>query len=425
MIKLKKILFKIWFLLFLIPFILAFIAKNNQDKIIVNNNFSKSPENIYDSINLFTEVIFNVQKYYYNDIPISTLIRYAVKGIFDNLDPYSSYLNNEDNASLINTTRGEFSGVGIQIIKNESQEAEVVGVLYDTPAYKGGILAGDIIKSINNIELTNLDIKYISKLLQGNVGSKIKLILYRGKKSYSLNLIREKIRPIVVMGKMYDDIAYIKINSFNERSNKELLKLLNSFSRKSNLEGLILDLRDNPGGLLDQGIMVADNFLPKNSVIVSVESKYSKEIYYAKHKDKLKGKPIVVLINKNSASAAEIVAGALKDNNRAIIVGNKSYGKGLIQSIIPLSKIGEEIKLTTGEYYIPSGVSINKYGIQPNIYVFSNGTLCNKCSKKSLQKYQQLEDDTLYDILNDSQNSYIDYQLQYALKIIKRYKINL
>jgi carboxyl-terminal processing protease len=423
---------RFWFLVFLLPASLVlYYAWNYGDKIdnhklsLPNKTInSDSMEDIYQSINLLTEVIFSVKYYYYNDIPTSLLVKYAIKGITDNLDPYSKYLNATDSKALYDDTLGEFAGVGIQIGKNKNGEIEILNVLANEPAFNGGIKVGDLLYAIDSFNLQNISLNEISARLRGTKDTKVSLLLRRDDKYYNVVLKRKIIKPVVVSGKMYDNIMYIKISSFNYHTNNEVISILKGLQKNQNSNGLILDLRDNPGGLVEQAIAVADNFLD-NAKIVSISSKGSQQVFVSNPGDILNNKPIVLLINSNSASSAEILAGALKDNDRATIVGNISYGKGLIQSLIPLSQIGEEIKLTTGEYIIPSGKSINNKGIEPDVYVFSNGEICESCNVIKLLELKKQEKIFLEkSVQSNSLDSYIDYQLRYALGIINN-KIKL
>lgn len=378
-------------------------------------------DEVYQSINLLTEVIFSVKYYYYNDIPISTLVKYAIKGITDNLDPYSRYLNVNDSKIMYDETAGQFAGVGIQIVKNKQGDIAIVDIINGSSAFKAGIKVGDILYAIDSFNVENLSLNEITNRLRGNPNTNVKLLLRRDNIYYDALLKRQIIKPIVVSGKIYDDVIYIKITTFNLNTNNELLAMLKNLQQSNrNTKGLILDLRDNLGGLVDQAIAIADNFLD-NAKIASISSKGKQQVFLSKAGDILNNKPMVVLINANSASSAELLAGALKDNDRAVVVGNISYGKGLIQSLIPLGVRGEEIKLTTGEYLIPSGKSINNKGIEPDIYVFSNGEICNACNSKTLLDLKQREKLFLEKLSsNDTIQEYVDYQLRYAVGIVNQ-----
>ena len=327
-------------------------------------------ESIYDKIDLFGEVLDRINKEYVDEINQNKIMDAAINGVLQSLDPYSAYMSPEMLSSMQTETSGEFGGLGIEV-GMESGVVKIISPIDDTPASKAGVKAGDYIVKINGIQVQGKSLTEAVALMRGPVGSSIEITIRRRgtKKALTLNIIREIIEVKSVKSKILDkNIGYIKLTSFNENSSSQIKNSLNKF-KKENLKGYILDLRNNPGGLLSQAIKITDYFL-NNGVIVSTKSRKSSENrkWFAKKGDVINGKTLIVLINYGSASASEIVAGALKDHKRAIILGENSYGKGSVQSIIPLKNKGA-IRLTISKYYLPSGQSISEVGVTPDIEV--------------------------------------------------------
>ncbi len=329
---------------------------------------------IYDKIDLFGEVLEKISKEYVEDIDQSKSMDYAIDGLLQSLDPYSAYLSPENLKEMQTETSGSFGGLGIEVTM-EAGVVKVISPIDDTPAERAGFKAGDYIVKINNIQVQGKTLIEAVELMRGPVGSSIELTVRRKgiKKALTFNLIREVIQIQSVKSDLLENnIGYIRLTSFNENSGKQIKKRISELKENENLKGFIFDLRNNPGGLLSQAIKITDFFL-ENGEIVSTKSRKKSENrkWFAKEGDLTNGKPLVVLINYGSASASEIVAGALKDHKRAIIIGENSYGKGSVQSIIPLKNKGA-IRLTIAKYYLPSGKSISEIGVSPDIEVNEN-----------------------------------------------------
>jgi len=340
------------------------------------NNFvnAQESENIYKKIDLFGEVLEKIEKEYVNDIDQSEVIDSAINGVLQSLDPYSAYMSPELFKNMQTDTRGKFGGLGIEI-GMESGVVKVISPIADTPAAKAGIKSGDYIVKIGEVQVQGKSLMEAVKLMRGPVGSSIELTIRRRgeKKALIKNITREFIVIKSVEAKILKEkIGYLRLKSFNNNSGSQLVKKIESFEKTNKPHGYILDLRNNPGGLLTQAINITDFFL-NDGEIVSTKGRRIMENrrFFAKKGDKLNGKPLIVIINNGSASASEIVAGALKDHKRAIILGEKTYGKGSVQSIIPLSD-GGGMRLTVSKYYLPSGKSISEVGVEPDIFVEEN-----------------------------------------------------
>ena len=330
---------------------------------------------IYKKIDLFGEVLEKINKQYVDEIDQSEGMDSAINGLLQSLDPYSSYMSPEIFQEMQTETSGEFGGLGIEV----SMEAGVVKVITpidDTPASKAGIKAGDYIVKINNVQVQGKSLSEAVELMRGLVGADIELTVRRRgvKKALTFNITREIIEVQSVKSDLLENnIGYIRLTSFNDNSSDQIKKKIKKLKENENLKAFILDLRNNPGGLLTQAIKISDFFL-ENGEIVSTKSRKKSENrkWFARKGDITDGKTLVVLINYGSASASEIVAGALKDHKRAIILGENSYGKGSVQSIIPLKNKGA-IRLTVAKYYLPSGKSISEVGVRPDIEVNEEG----------------------------------------------------
>ena len=332
---------------------------------------SSSENNIYNKIDLFGEVLEKINKEYVDEINQSESMDSAINGLLQSLDPYSAYMSPEIFNEMQTETSGEFGGLGIEV-SMESGVVKVISPIDDTPASRAGIKAGDYIVKINDIQVQGKSLSEAVDLMRGPVGSGIELTIRRRgeKKALTFNIVREVIQIKSVKADLLEkNIGYIRLTSFNEYSGKQIKKEINKFEEDKNVKAYILDLRNNPGGLLSQAIKISDFFL-NDGEIVSTKSRKSSENrkWFAKKGDLTNGKTIVVLINYGSASASEIVAGALKDHKRAILLGENSYGKGSVQSIIPLKNDGA-IRLTVAKYYLPSGKSISEVGVSPDIEV--------------------------------------------------------
>ena len=352
--------------------------------------------NIYNKIDLFGEVLEKINKEYVDEINQSESMDSAINGLLQSLDPYSSYMSPEVLNEMQTETSGEFGGLGIEV-SMESGVVKVITPMDDTPASNAGIKAGDYIVKINDIQVQGKSLSEAVDLMRGPVGSGIELTVRRmgEKKALTFNIIREIIQIQSVKADLLEkNIGYIRLTSFNENSGKQIEREIKNFENKKKVSSYILDLRNNPGGLLSQAIKISDFFLDDGE-IVSTKSRKSSENrkYFAGKGDLTNGKTLIVLINYGSASASEIVAGALKDHKRAILLGENSYGKGSVQSIIPLKNNGA-IRLTIAKYYLPSGKSISEVGVSPDIEVN--------------------EDSDNFKIKTETDN-----QLSYAIKLLK------
>ncbi len=339
-------------------------------------NFSHAAEvNIYKKIDLFGEVLEKINQEYVDEVNQSESMDAAINGLLQSLDPYSAYMSPEIFNEMQTETSGEFGGLGIEV-SMESGVVKVISPIDDTPAANAGIKAGDYIVKIEDIQVQGKTLSEAVDLMRGPVGSSIELTIRRRgeKKALKFNIIREIIEiQSVKTDLLEDNIGYIRLTSFNENSSEQIQKKIKELENNKNVNSYILDLRNNPGGLLTQAIKISDFFLD-NGEIVSTKSRKKSENrkWFAKKGDLTNGKKLIILINYGSASASEIVAGALKDHKRAILIGENSYGKGSVQSIIPLKNDGA-IRLTVAKYYLPSGKSISEVGVSPDITVNEEG----------------------------------------------------
>ena len=332
---------------------------------------NSSENEIYNKIDLFGEVLEKINKEYVDEINQSEGMDSAINGLLQSLDPYSAYMSPEIFNEMQTETSGEFGGLGIEV-GMESGVVKVISPIDDTPASKAGIKAGDYIVKIDNIQVQGKSLSEAVDLMRGSVGSEIELTVRRRgeKKALTFKIVREIIQIKSVKAELLEkSIGYIRLTSFNENSGKQIKKEIQKFEKNNNAKSYILDLRNNPGGLLSQAIKISDFFLD-NGEIVSTKSRKKSENkkWFANKGDLTNGKTLVVLINYGSASASEIVAGALKNHKRAILLGENSYGKGSVQSIIPLKNKGA-IRLTVAKYYLPSGESISEVGVSPDIEI--------------------------------------------------------
>ena len=333
-------------------------------------SFSENTD-IYKKIDLFGEVLEKISKEYVDEVDQSKSMDSAINGLLQSLDPYSAYMTPESFEGMQTETSGEFGGLGIEV-GMEAGVVKVISPIDNTPASKAGLKAGDYIVKINNTQVQGKSLMEAVDLMRGPVGSSIEITVRRRgvKKALIFNITREVIQVQSVKSELIDNnIGYIRLTSFNENSSEQIKEKINKLNKNKDLKGYILDLRNNPGGLLSQAIKISDFFL-ENGEIVSTRSRQASENrkWFAKKGDLTNGKTLIILINYGSASASEIVAGALKDHKRAIILGENSYGKGSVQSIIPLKNRGA-IRLTIAKYYLPSGKSISEVGVTPDIEV--------------------------------------------------------
>jgi len=413
-------------------------------------------ENSDDQKDFLREVIDRVKKNYVDEKSERQLAEAAASGILSSLDPHSSYLNEDALKEMQVQTKGEFGGLGIEITL-DSSVVKVVSAIEDTPAFKADVKSGDYITKVDGKNVIGLSIEEVVKKLRGKPGTKVKITILRKNEKAPIEktITRQIIKVKAVKSAKFKDVAYIKINTFSEQAYSGLVSELKKIKEQvgaKNLKGLVLDLRNNPGGLLDQAIRVSDAFLNKGQVIVSIrgrEFESKKIISDNKDSDKPASKndsteyadeanedlipnvPIVILINEGSASASEIVAGALQDTKRAVVMGVKSFGKGSVQTVIPLSKNHGALRLTTALYYTPSGKSIQAHGIEPDIEVtnvkIEKIVKADRDSEADLKGHIEVQQ--LQDAINESKKEQLsddnlslyeqDYQLARAVDLIR------
>ena len=369
--------------------------------IIILNVSNKSQaantdDELYLKIDLFSEVLKKIENDYVDEVNKSEMMDSAINGVLQSLDPYSAYMGPKIFEEMQTETSGEFGGLGIEV-SMEAGVVKVIAPIDNTPAARAGIKAGDYIVRINGEQVQGKTLIQAVNLMRGKIGTDIEITVRRKglKKAKIFKIKREIIQIQSVMSKTIENkIGYLRLRAFNENSSKQLKKEIQKISKNKNILGYIFDLRNNPGGLLTQAIEISDFFLDDGE-IVSTKGRKNRENrkFFAKKGDKIKGKPLIVLINNGSASASEIVAGALQDHKRAILLGESTYGKGSVQSIIPLKNNGA-IRLTISKYYLPSGKSISAVGVLPDIKIEEEG------------------DEFVI-------NTVTDNQLNYAIKLLK------
>ena len=357
---------------------------------------SQNLDKLYEKIDLFSEVLAKINDEYVDEVNQSEIMDSAIHGVLQSLDPYSGYMNPEVFKEMQTETSGEFGGLGIEVTM-EAGVVKVITPIDDTPASRAGVKAGDYIVRINGEQVQGKTLMEAVNLMRGLVNTSIEITIRRKglKKAKIFKIKREIIEIKSVASKIFEkEIGYLRLRAFNENSSDQLKKEISKLEKKENLLGYIFDLRNNPGGLLSQAVQISDFFLDDGE-IVSTKGRKNRENrkFFAKKGDKINGKPLIVLINNGSASAAEIVAGALQDQKRAILLGESTFGKGSVQSIIPLKNKGA-IRLTISKYYLPSGKSISEIGVSPDIMVE--------------------ESEENFVINTDSDN-----QLNYAIKLLK------
>ena len=337
---------------------------------LIGKSFAETEKNIYQKIDLFSEVLSKIDEEYVEEINQSEVMDAAINGVLQSLDPYSAYMSPKMFEDMQTETSGQFGGLGIEV-GMEHGVVKVISPIDNTPASRAGVKAGDYIVKINDIQVQGKSLTEAVELMRGPVGSDIEITIRRigKKKAIIFNITREIIKIESVKSKYIDgNIGYLRLTSFNENSSDQIKKKIREFNKKD-LKGYILDLRNNPGGLLSQEIKITDFFLEDGEIVSTKGRKKSEnKKWFAKKGDLTNGKSLIILINYGSASASEIVAGALKQHKRAILVGESSYGKGSVQSIIPLKNEGA-IRLTISKYYLPSGESISEVGVNPDIQI--------------------------------------------------------
>ncbi len=402
---------KILYILFLCYFPLISLAEEDKD--------------VYKYLNLFGEAFEKIKNNYVENVTSKELIESAIEGMLSSLDPHSTYLNYDELNELKVQTKGEFGGLGIEVTL-ENGFVKVISPIDDTPAAKAGIKSGDLITHLDDEPVLGMTLSEAVTIMRGKVGSKIKLTVNRNEnENLQITITRAIIQLKAVKAKVENNIGYIRVSSFNQKVDRQIIDSIKGFKNK-NLIGYVLDLRNNPGGLLDQAVNVTDIFLERGE-IVSTRGRNGKQgsRYNAVKKDLINGLPLVVLINQGSASASEIVAGALQDHKRAIIMGTKSFGKGSVQTIIPS---GEDvaIKLTTAKYFTPSGKSIQKTGIDPDILVEQvelkkvdqNSSRKESDLRGAIENDQSLDDKKDKKVKKDDEPKVDDYQLTRAFDLI-------
>ncbi len=402
---------------------------------------ANSKKSTYEQLNLFGDIFERIRSQYVEPVDETKLIEAAINGMLTSLDPHSSYLPPKDFDSMQVQTRGEFGGLGIEVTQ-ENGFVKVVSPIDGTPAAEAGVKAGDFISKVNGESVQGLNLNQAVDLMRGPVGSEIVITIVRKgvKEPFDLSIIRDTIKVRAVKARLEGDAVVLRISSFTDQTFPNLKDGLQKMIKKAggidNLNGVILDLRNNPGGLLNQAILVSNAFL-NNGEIVSTRGRDPKnsERFNATKGDLAKGKPMVVLINGGSASASEIVTGALKDHNRAIIVGTQSFGKGSVQTIIPLQGNGA-MRLTTARYYTPSGRSIQALGISPDIIVEQRKpSESNDTVKQNFRSEADLRGSLVNDSLTPDEKKQLeadrkkreeaaknrdkDYQMAYAVDLLR------
>ena len=389
------------------------------------NAFSGDQSEAYRQLALFGEVFQRVKTSYVEEKDDKELISSAINGLLTSLDPHSSFLPEESYEKMQVETSGKFGGLGVEIT-TENGFVKVVSPIDDTPAYNAGLQSGDFIIGANEESLIGLPLNEAVEKLRGPIGSKIVITIQRGQEEpFDVSIIRDEIKIKSVRSEIFNNVGYIRISKFTQQTNPGLIQAVEELNEasKEEIKGYVLDLRNNPGGLLSQSIKVSDAFLEKGE-IVSTRGRSGSDIShaYARAGDIIQGKPLVVLINSGSASASEIVAGALKDHKRAIIMGKRSFGKGSVQSVIAMPGHGA-IRLTTARYYTPSGISIQSKGITPDIEVELarieeiDGRDVREENLKGALDAQKEEPDEQIDEKKPKQSE-IDFQLARAIDLI-------
>ena len=378
----------------------------------------------YDYLKFLGDSIEKIKTDYVEHVENKEIVESAINGILSSLDPHSSFLNAKNLEDMKIQTKGLFGGLGIEVTM-ENGFVKVISPIDDTPAYKAGIKAGDYITHLNKKSVIGLTLDQAVGKMRGPVGSKLKVTIGRANvEPFDITIKRDVIKITSVRSRIEKDVGYVRITTFSEQTNKSTKEAIKKLKKNKNLKGFVLDLRNNPGGLLEQAVYVSDLFLEKGE-IVSTRGRDSEnpETYKAKPGDVINGLPLVVLINGGSASASEIVAGALQDHKRAIILGTQSFGKGSVQTIIPVNPYGA-LRMTTARYFTPSGRSIQKKGISPDIVV--NEAKLEKVKKRNGNRESDLRgalDNPNQEMENNDTNnekeSTNDFQLSRALDLVR------
>ena len=386
---------------------------------------AEEDKEVYRYLNLFGEAFEKIKNNYVEEVTSKDLVEAAIEGMLGSLDPHSTFLNNQELNELKVQTKGEFGGLGIEVTL-ENGFVKVISPIDDTPASRAGIKAGDLITHLDDEPVLGMTLSEAVSIMRGKAGSKIKLTVNRDEnKTLQIQITRAIIELKAVKSKVQNNIGYIRVSSFNQKVDVEIIKAIRKFKKNNKIIGYVLDLRNNPGGLLDQAVNVTDIFLERGE-IVSTRGRFERDgsRYNAVKNDLTDGLPLVVLINQGSASASEIVAGALQDHKRAIIMGTKSFGKGSVKTIIPSGE-NVALKLTTAKYYTPLGRSIQKTGIDPDILV--EQAELKKLDQNEGRKESDLRGaiDNEQTLKNDKKNSeeklndeFEDYQLSRAFDLI-------
>ncbi len=394
---------------------------------------SSSDEEKYKYLDLFGQVFDRVRSSYVEEVTDQELIEKAIDGMLSGLDPHSGFMNEEVFQEMQMDTEGKFGGLGIEITMEEGF-VKVIAPIEDTPAYEAGVLAGDYIIQIDETPVFGLTLNEAVELMRGKKGEAIIITISRANtEPFEIEIIRDYIKIRSVKSEVLNNIGYLRITSFNEQTESSLLDAIKKIEKENQIKGYVLDVRSNPGGLLTQAVKVTDIFLERGE-IVSTRGRDKKDIkrYRAKKSDRINGKPLVVIIDGGSASASEIVAGALQDHKRAIIIGTQSFGKGSVQTIIPFQISNSDnltgIRLTTARYYTPSGESIQGKGIVPDIIIeqgefesydykrFSESDLKDSLDKNNEEDVEENEDNELTEF---EKRLEIDYQLQRAIDLVR------
>ena len=394
---------------------------------------SSSDEEKYKYLDLFGQVFDRVRSSYVEEVTDQELIEKAIDGMLSGLDPHSGFMNEEVFQEMQMDTEGKFGGLGIEITMEEGF-VKVIAPIEDTPAYDAGVLAGDYIIQIDETPVFGLTLNEAVELMRGKKGEPIVITISRANtEPFEIEIIRDYIKIRSVKSEVLNNIGYLRITSFNEQTESGLLNAIKKIEQENKIKGYVLDVRSNPGGLLTQAVKVTDIFLERGE-IVSTRGRDKKDIrrYRAKKSDRTNGKPLVVIIDGGSASASEIVAGALQDHKRAIIIGTQSFGKGSVQTIIPFQVSNSDnltgIRLTTARYYTPSGESIQGKGIVPDIIIeqgefesfdykrFSESDLKDSLDKNNEEDVEENEDNELSDF---EKRLEIDYQLRRAFDLVQ------
>ena len=376
----------------------------------------------YNYLKFLGDTIEKIKSDYVEDVQNKELVESAIEGMLSSLDPHSSFLDTDSLKTMKIQTKGEFGGLGIEVTM-ENGFVKVISPIDDTPAYKAGVKAGDYITHLNGKSVVGLNLNEAVNKMRGPVGSKLKITIGRSNvEPFDLTIKRDVIKISSVNSRLEKDVGYIRITSFTEQTSKSTKEAIKKLKKGKNLKGYVLDLRNNPGGLLEQAVSISDIFLEKGE-IVSTRGKdlQNSEMYKAKPGDMIDGLPLVVIINSGSASASEIVAGALQDHKRAILLGTKSFGKGSVQTIIPVKPYGA-LRMTTAKYFTPSGKSIQKTGIQPDIIVEEKEFKKNKNTKKVSREEDlkgALNNPSKVNEEEDQNKEIDDFQLSRALDLIR------